>query len=356
MSARPRVAVIGGGLFGVSAAAALAHDGAAVDLYERRADLLCEASRVNQFRLHLGYHYPRSPETGDSARRGLVAFLRHWRPAVTGGVARYYAVAASGSRVTAQQYLAACEERSLPFTLERPECLDRDAVATSIRVPELGLDPEMLRRLCWAELADAAVQVHLGSSRRAVDLLGERDYVVVAAYASSNEALEGLPDLQRPYEFRLAELPVVRLPDEFRGVSVLVMDGQFPCLDPVPGSPHHVLAHVAHSHHWSGPRADIGARYRPLLDGELHRDGPSHFERIRREAVRFFPGAERAMWIGSRYAIRTILPDVQATDARPTLITHSGAAPVSVVFSGKLSTAEDTAAAVVDRVRRVCAS
>ena len=34
-----------------------------VDLYEKEKTILCGASRANQMRFHLGYHYPRSLKT-----------------------------------------------------------------------------------------------------------------------------------------------------------------------------------------------------------------------------------------------------------------------------------------------------
>ena len=61
LSRKPRVAVIGGGIFGATCAAELG-DFCDVTLIERHDELLSEASTLNQWRYHHGFHYPRSIE------------------------------------------------------------------------------------------------------------------------------------------------------------------------------------------------------------------------------------------------------------------------------------------------------
>ena len=57
-----KIAVIGGGIFGITTAFTLGKE-YDVELFEKNNDLLKAASGSNQFRVHRGYHYPRSMET-----------------------------------------------------------------------------------------------------------------------------------------------------------------------------------------------------------------------------------------------------------------------------------------------------
>ena len=56
------IAIIGSGFFGTSCAIQLAKKHK-VDIFEKKKYILCGASKANQFRFHLGYHYPRSKKT-----------------------------------------------------------------------------------------------------------------------------------------------------------------------------------------------------------------------------------------------------------------------------------------------------
>jgi glycine/D-amino acid oxidase-like deaminating enzyme len=78
-----RVAVLGAGLQGACAAMALAELGVHVDLYERNADLLQEASANNEGKIHLGYVYAkdRSLATARLMVEGALTFqtlLERW--------------------------------------------------------------------------------------------------------------------------------------------------------------------------------------------------------------------------------------------------------------------------------------
>jgi glycine/D-amino acid oxidase-like deaminating enzyme len=55
------VAILGGGFMGVCAALECAHRGISVDLYDRRSELLTEAGRVNEGKIHVGYVYANDP-------------------------------------------------------------------------------------------------------------------------------------------------------------------------------------------------------------------------------------------------------------------------------------------------------
>jgi len=71
----PRVGVIGGGWYGCQIAHTLRTRGFDVVLFEKDSRLFEGASGKNQFRLHAGFHYPRSGVT----RAQILAGLREFR-------------------------------------------------------------------------------------------------------------------------------------------------------------------------------------------------------------------------------------------------------------------------------------
>jgi len=69
-----KIAIIGAGFFGATAALKLSkyHD---VDLFEKKKDILNGASKINQFRFHLGFHYPRSKKTLNEIKSSYKLFI-----------------------------------------------------------------------------------------------------------------------------------------------------------------------------------------------------------------------------------------------------------------------------------------
>lgn len=72
-----RVCIIGAGWYGCHAARILQEAGIDVCLLDKEG-IFAGASSKNQNRLHLGYHYPRSPETIEECRAGFTQFLAQY--------------------------------------------------------------------------------------------------------------------------------------------------------------------------------------------------------------------------------------------------------------------------------------
>ena len=60
----------------------MAKEGYDVTLYEKNNDIITQASNINQYRLHRGYHYPRSKETALSSINGEKTFLETYGEAI----------------------------------------------------------------------------------------------------------------------------------------------------------------------------------------------------------------------------------------------------------------------------------
>lgn len=342
-----RVAVVGGGIFGTTTAVELGRRGHEVTLYERESDLLQAASGVNQYRLHRGYHYPRSRQTAAECRDSEIRFREAFAPALLNHAEHYYAVAAHDSLTSSDAYLAFCQDLGLETEAARPEVLDPGSVALAVRVREHLFDPDVLRELVRGRLRDAGVDVHLGTKVTMADL-GAADLVVIATYAGINDLLGDAPEARHSYQFEVCEKPVVRLPAQFAGTSVVVMDGPFMCFDPMGSSDNHVLGHVVHAIHSTtiGQRVEVPEAIAPLLNrGIVERPPVTNIDRFIEAGREFFPEFDQAVHVGSMYTVRTVLPGVEGTDARPTLVRRVNERIVTV-FSGKIATCLGAAAMV----------
>ena len=104
----PDVVVIGGGFYGCCLAVYLRRRFARVVLFEREPALMMRASRVNQARLHNGYHYPRSFLTAARSHANLAIFRQHYPEGVEAGFRHFYAIARNDSKVGRRHFERQC--------------------------------------------------------------------------------------------------------------------------------------------------------------------------------------------------------------------------------------------------------
>ena len=92
MKTKERIAILGAGIFGCTLALILSRK-FDVTIFEKRKDIMNEASKMNQFRFHLGYHYPRSQKTIKEIQKDYKGFLKFYGSDVYGITQNYYFLA-----------------------------------------------------------------------------------------------------------------------------------------------------------------------------------------------------------------------------------------------------------------------
>jgi hypothetical protein len=325
-----RVAVIGGGLFGATAAIHAARAGHEVHLFEAKSQIMLGASAGTFGRLHRGPHYPRAPETGRESRRAEASFRAEYGPAVIDGGTQQYVIPADGSLVSADEYRQFLDDEGLPFS--------EDGNVFTVEEPRINLGT--LQRLVRLKVAEAGVTVHLGCRRTSRTHLRKFDRIIVATYARLNQVLADLGCERQEYKFQVVEKPIVLLPERFRDTSIVVIDGPFGCLDPLDDTPYHVLGHVRKSIHAEnvGYRAEVPEHLANLLDMGNLSTRYTRVKEIVEDLARYVPGVEEARHVGSSFVIRSVLANVESTDQRPSVLTYHDE-QVCSVLSGKLGTA-----------------
>ena len=339
----PKALVVGGGIFGTTSAVALANNGYQVELHEELEDVMMAASDINQYRLHKGYHYPRSKETAQECLKGLYTFKRKYeRSVVNGDIEHYYAIASEDSKVSEFEYLAFLDDLELPYKRVKP--LPNTDV--TIKVEEELFDSYKLYESVRDKLWSSGVEVLKNKTTTKDDFKGY-DVVVIATYAKLNDLL----DEKKWYQYELCEKPVVKLPKKYKGKSIVIMDGPFMCLDPY-GDENHVLGNVKHAIHcWNnGTEAFWPHEYTEYLNkGVIKNPKHTKIDKFIETGKKFFKDFDKLKHIGSMYTIRTVLANRDHDDARPTLVNHEGGNVYSL-FSGKIDTCVDSANELVRKL------
>ena len=338
-----RIAIVGGGIFGITASIILAKNHQ-VELFEKNNELLQSASGSNQYRIHRGYHYPRSPDTVNDIIESESSFKEIFSDAMLTDFEHYYCIAKENSLTSAKQFLDFCNKFQLEYTPSQLQFMNKDSIEMCIRVKESVYDPEKLRQVCWKKLKDQNVKIHL-SNKVSDDLFEKFDRVVICAYTGINQLLKQYPTQQNEYQFELCEKPVVKLPESFKNKSVVIMDGPFMCIDPLGNTGLHLLCNVVHEIHQTniGKYPSINKKFVDLIDkGIVKNPSQTNFPKFIESTIDFIPEITKAKHVGSMFTYRAVPPRVEETDARPTIVKEINNKIVTL-FSGKITTCVETA-------------
>ena len=338
-----RIAIVGGGIFGITASIILGKNHK-VELFEKNNELLQSASGSNQYRIHRGYHYPRSPDTVKDIIESENSFKEVFSDTMLTNFEHYYCIAKENSLTSAKQFLDFCNKFQLEYTPSQLQFMNKDSIELCIRVKESVYDPEKLRQVCWKKLKDQNVKIHL-SNKVSDDLFEKFDRVVICAYTGINQLLKQYPTQQNEYQFELCEKPVVKLPESFKNKSVVIMDGPFMCIDPLGNTGLHLLCNVVHEIHQTniGKYPSINKKFVDLIDkGIVKNPSQTNFPKFVESTIDFIPEITKAKHVGSMFTYRAVPPRVEETDARPTIVKEINNKIVTL-FSGKITTCVETA-------------
>jgi hypothetical protein len=335
----PKKAVIGAGIFGCSSAIALSKKGYMVDLFERNNEIMQEASSINQYRIHRGYHYPRSDETVEQCAKSHKSFEKCFYTALvkrTSHKKSYYAIASADSKVSPNEYIKFLKSHNLKHTRDD---IGLTNVDLTVAVEERLYDPHVLKKLISNRLDSLGVNLKLGEFATRDDL-ALYSGGAIATYASQGDWDDSVID----YQFELCEKPIVLLPPRYKGLSVVIMDGPFMCVDPYADSDFHVMGNVVHAIHETsfGQTPLVPSGYEKLLNKGCISPPKefTNFDLFVESATAFFPEINNAKHIGSMYTIRTVESNRDHDDARLSNIKKLESNFLKV-FSGKVCTSHE---------------
>ena len=232
-----KIAVVGAGIFGCTAAIKLARAGHKVELFDMYDTILRCASGINQYRLHRGYHYPRSFDTAIESSGSVELFEDEYRPSIITTNDHYYAISREDSNTSAIEYILFLNKCKLSYSVERIDSLSilkPYSIASLFKVQENSFDVAELYLNIMTKLTNERVDLRFGEVFWKARV-SEYDLVINATYANTNGLLPY--DERIDYQFELCEKPVVSLSPKFQNKSIVILDGNFGCVDPYGNKP-----------------------------------------------------------------------------------------------------------------------
>ena len=338
-----KCSVVGAGIYGITAAIKLKTAGYNVDLIEGENDIMKAASGINQYRVHRGYHYPRSLDTIKSCKDNEQSFIKYYSRSIIRENDHYYSIAKEDSLITPKQYLTTLDKVGLEWEIVKtsPNC------DLTIKVNEKLYDPHILKEICYNRIKGNGINLKL-NTWASNNSLKDYKYNVYATYSSLNN----LTDKKQNYQFELCEKPLFKLPNKYKNKSLVIMDGPFMCCDPYANTDYHLGGNVVHAIHVSniGKNPEIPPPYKRYINkGLIKKPKYTNVDRFIESAKKFFPEIEKSKHIGSMYTIRTVLPYKDNTDERPTIVDKQD--NNFILFSGKVGNCVEAANEIKELIK-----
>lgn len=245
-----KICIIGAGWYGCHLALSLKKAGHDVTLYEKNAEIFSQISGSFGIRLHAGPHYPRSPETRKSCRRGFSEFLATYPELV---IPHEYSIYGLGKEDADGNPSKVSEEEFTAVGREYKECqtIDMGSFGYQGLISAINLDEpsiilgKKLRTAFTKYLNEAGIRILCNFE---VTRIEHTDSAVCVGNEASVETFDKMINATSyqaflpnpsdfPFDMEVVYQPCLALVYEdqtpgIRPFSFIVMDGWFPCLMP----------------------------------------------------------------------------------------------------------------------------
>jgi hypothetical protein len=323
------------------------------------------ATYINQARVHMGYHYPRSISTAVKSREYFDRFNKDYGFCVHDKFEKVYATSADFSWTSAKQFKKFCKNSGISCHEVLSETYFKQGMCDGAFVTtEYTYDARILRdwylkqikalpnikTVCGARIkelsnngANYVFTLETGETHKT-------DFVLNATYASINQihAMLGFPAFQIKYE--LCEIILCVPCEKLKDIGITVMDGAFFSVMPFGKTGLHSLTSVTFTPHITSydsvPVFDCQARSGgyccPAQLGNCNIcpcKPESAWPYMSNLAKKYLKDEYSFEYAKSLYSMKPILKASEIDDSRPTVIREFSATPRFLsVLSGKINT------------------
>lgn len=257
--------IVGGGLYGLYAALECGRRGQRVVVIERDDAAFMRATYINQARVHMGYHYPRSLSTALKSAHYFERFVEDFGFCILSDFNQVYATASHFSWTNANEFVRFCSNAQIrcdevPVSRYfKPHMCDG-----AFETTEYTYDAHILRDYLLDEIGCIdSIEMRYGilpQSIKAIDdfywsvktsdgCTFEAKTIVNTTYAGVNNihALVGVDPY--PIKYELCEIILCEVDEPLNDVGITVMDGPFFSIMPFGKTGLHSLTSVTFTPH-----------------------------------------------------------------------------------------------------------
>lgn len=356
--------ILGAGIYGLYAARMFGNRGERVLVLECDTAPFARATSINQARIHMGYHYPRSYATARKSASYFDRFCDEFKSCTNSAFNKIYAISRNLSWTNAEQFEKFCSDLNIPCEAVSPNAFFREeacegAYLTREYVFDANLILEQMlndiNRVPGVTIRCGAVItcIEKHTSHFTVNLQdGARfstGFLLNTTYASVNQVLNMLEAPLFRIKYELCEIILCSAGNKLKDYRITVMDGPFFSLMPFGSIGFHSLTSVTFTPLKTSfddlPQFACQARSAgtctPLMLGNCNScpaRPPSAWPYMAALARKYLKPGLDFSYEGSLYSIKPILLSSEVDDSRPTIIRcHSEEPACHTVLSGKIN-------------------
>lgn len=360
--------IIGAGLYGLYAADFCGSKGEKILVLEHDEAPFERATYINQARVHMGYHYPRSYSTAKKSADYYDLFSKDFDFAIKDDFEKIYAISKNFSWTNAKQFEKFCKDSEIPCkAISTEDYFKEDVIEGSFLSKESTYDAKILLQHFMEKIAKKEkTELRFNSRIKTIEKINHEFEVVLddgssfsapfilnATYASVNQILSKLNFEKIAIKYELCEVILCKVSDNLKNVGITVMDGPFFSLMPFGKTGLHSLTSVSNTPHKTSYDS------LPTFDCQKYSKNTCSPEQLGncnicvakpQSAWIFMKGiAEKYLsekisieYVSSLYSIKPILKASEIDDARPTIIKKHSSKPTFIsLLSGKINTVYD---------------
>jgi hypothetical protein len=368
--------IIGAGLYGLYAADFCSKRNEKVLVLEYDEQPFMRATYINQARVHMGYHYPRSYTTAIASAGYYDRFHEDFKFSIKDDFKKVYAVSKNFSWTNAKQFQKFCTDSNIDCKpVNSADYFKDDLVEGTFLSTESSYDAKILLQHLLGEIADTAkTEIIFNARLKRIEAINDvykveledgsiysAPFVLNSTYASVNQVLSKTGFEKIDIKYELCEIILCRVSNALKNVGITVMDGPFFSLMPFGKTGLHSLTAVSYTPHKTSldvlPTFECQQRRtnNSCNPGQLANCNScdarplTAWKYMSSLAKKYLRDDIELEYVESLYSIKTILKSSEIDDARPTVIKKHSSNPTFIsVLSGKINTVYDLNQTLID--------
>ncbi|MGM0607255.1 MAG: NAD(P)-binding protein [Candidatus Muiribacteriota bacterium] len=361
--------ILGGGIYGLYSAIFSARNNKSILVLEYEEKTFGRATSINQSRLHMGYHYPRSISTALKSAQYFDRFYCDFKDAINDSFTKIYGISSSFSWTNSYQFEKFCNCSNIPCNQINTEKYFKKELCEGVFITkEYTVDFNILHSIFKQKIKELPqIKIINGAKLKQIKKLKDKyeiilesgevfssDFVINTTYASINQIHEKSGFAPFDIKYELCEIILVKTEDNLlKNTGITLMDGPFFSIIPFGKSNFHALTSVSFTPHKVSfeklptfeCQKNIADYCNPLQLGNCNNcinKPATAWPYMRKLAHKYLKNNLKFEYYDSIFAVKPVLKSSEIDDSRPTLIKYLSQKPYFLsVLSGKINTIYD---------------